>query len=144
MADMTLVPGIPFPVTQAAATFYLSMPANLQADIRARPLEQQKALFGWFNDESTLLGYKTYQDAVAAGHQHIGPLDFSGTPLGPAAGAVNSGVSAVSTAGDVLASLGKSATWVRIAEAVVGGALVIAALSVIAKPVTDSIPKGAL
>ncbi len=144
MADQTLVAGIPFPVSAAAATYFNSIPADQQAKIRAAPLDYQKSFFQYLDIVTGLIGDKTYQDSVAHKRATLGPLDLSNTPLAGPATAVNQTVSAAGTVGDFLGSLTRQATWIRIAEAVIGAALVVAALSVIAKPVTDAIPKGAL
>ncbi len=138
MAD-TLVAGIPFPVSQAAAVYFNSLPADKQAEVRAQPLEQQHFTMLQFDFTSTTLGYHTYADTLAHGHASLGPLDFSGTPLAGPAGAVNNAANAASTTADLLRSLTDPATWVRIAEVLIGGVLIVVALGIFAKPVTQPI-----
>lgn len=134
MAADTLVPGIPFPVTAAAAVYFNSLPADRQAQIRAAPIGDQRAIMAYYDALSTRIGDKTYQDTQAHQHSSLGPFDFSHTPLSGAAGTVNDVAGAVTTTGDFLSALTRQATWIRIAEAVVGAALVVVALNIVARP----------
>lgn len=125
------IPGVT--LTPEALTFYYSLPADKQAQVKtATDAANLNAIVKALNT----MGIHTWSDVQANQNSQLGPFQFYGIPgLQQTAQAVNGVADTATSVTDFLGRLSDPHMWVRILLVGIGAALVVTALGMLARPV---------
>lgn len=130
------IPGVT--LTPEALTFYYSLPADKQAAIKTA---QDAASLNQVVKAFNAMGIHTWADVQANQNSMIGPFQFWGTPLQQGAQAVNGVADTAASVSDFLGRLSDPHMWVRILMVGIGAAMVVAAVGMLARPVTAPVAR---
>lgn len=141
MADTTAQPVPGVTLTPEALTFYYSLPADKQAQIKATP---DAANLNSIVKALNTMGIHTWADLQANQNSELGPFQFWGIPgLQQGAQAVNGIADTATSVSDFLGRLSDPHMWVRILLVGIGAALVVSALGILARPAAAPVAKAA-
>lgn len=127
------IPGVT--LTPEALTFYYSLPADKQAQVKtATDAANLNAIVKALNT----MGIHTWADVQANQNSQLGPFQFYGIPgLQQTAQAVNGVADTATSVTDFLGRLSDPHMWIRILLVGIGAALVVTALGMLARPVVE-------